>query len=43
MPNSRWKTANGFAVLLNENDAVIPSRKGLNFAVSLSVEPWNSE
>ena len=34
---------NGLFVLLIEKDAVTRSRYGLNFAVSLSVDPSNSE
>ena len=39
----RENTANGLFVLLNDMDAEIRSRYGLNRAVSLSVEPSNSE
>ena len=42
-PNNRENTANGFAVLLNENELVMRSRYGLNLAESLSVEPSKSE
>src|SRR6476469_9015446 len=42
-PNRRANTANGLAVLLNENDAFTPVRNGANRAESLTAEPSNSE
>src|SRR3954471_4086417 len=43
LPKMRDRTMNGLLVLLIEKDAVTRSRYGLNFAVSLNVEPSNNE
>src|SRR5437868_6714824 len=43
LPKSFVRTANGFWSRDSVSDAVMPSRYGLNTAVSLVVLPWKSE